>query len=343
MIKRSVFNRSNRLGGLIIILVWMMSFVSNPRFDFWHNFVEATVATLFFFIAFQLFKFYYLRLYKKNYKQYLQLWYVVLVVALIFFDAQLNSTHFEKMNGYAPEKIYYFLSITFGITSITFSMVLSLAFILVKRNKENELAISKLKALNKESELIELKNQLNPHFLFNALSNIYSIAYLGDKNTPDKILQLSKMLRYVIYETDVDFIPIEKEIEYLKDYIDFQRFKIKKEQKITFDYGQINSRQIIAPMLLLPFVENAFKHSQLAVEPEAWVKISLETKSNSLLFNVENTIGKGIQPEILKNNGIGLENIKKRLQLIYPDMHQLKIETNPTYNIYLKIYFNGKG
>ena len=253
------------------------------------------------------------------------------VFGFLFLDIEFMAK--EERESYA--QVVFFDVVP--VLPITITMIFSWAFYLFAKNKENELAISKLITLNKESELSELKKQLNPHFLFNALSNIYSIAYLKDERTPKKIMQLSKMLRYVIYETDVQFIPLSKEIEYLEYYIDFQKFKIKKTQEITFDYSSVNQELEIAPLLLLPFIENAFKHSQVITEPAAWVKVKLVTKGPIINFTVENSISTKKQPEILSNEGIGLENIKKRVELVYKGKAELQITEKDVFSIHLII------
>jgi LytS/YehU family sensor histidine kinase len=293
--------------------------------------------TLLMIAMFHISKYYFHRIYKNKSK-----WQVLIFVhlGLTFIGALVNSLFIDPSEAADLEgESYYSIIITdmLIILPISISMAFSWAFYLFDRNKKNEIAISKLTALNKESELNELKKQLNPHFLFNALSNIYSIAYLKDDSTPDKIMQLSKMLRYVIYETDVNFIELAKEVQYLEYYIDFQKFKIKKEQQIDFNFRDINSELKIAPLLLLPFIENAFKHSQVAVEANAWVKIELKTNENEILFSIENTISKKAQPEILNNVGIGLENIKKRLELIYKKEANLTISKGETFKAELKL------
>ncbi len=287
--------------------------------------------------VFHINKYYFRRIYSQESQ-----WYslVFLHFCSTLVGALVNSFFIDPVVAADMEGESYFSVIMTDmliILPISITMIVSWAFFMFDKNKENELAISKLTALSKESELNELKKQLNPHFLFNALSNIYSIAYLGDNRTPEKIMQLSKMLRYVIYETDVQFIALSKEIEYLKYYIDFQKFKIKLEQQIDFDFSQTNEELKIAPLLLLPFIENAFKHSQVSTDPSAWVSIVLRTEQNNILFDIENSISDKSQPEILNNAGIGLENIKKRLELIYRSDAKLKISSDKIFKVNLKI------
>lgn len=282
-------------------------------------------------------KYYFRRIYNNESKGYVL---VFVHIGLTLTGALFNSLFIDPSEAADFEgESYYSIILTdmLIILPISIAMAFSWAFYMFEKNKENEVAISELTTLNKESELNELKKQLNPHFLFNALSNIYSIAYLKDESTPDKIMQLSKMLRYVIYETDVEYIELSREIEYLLHYIDFQKFKIKKEQQIHFDYKDADDELEIAPLILLPFIENAFKHSQISSEPDALVNIQLKTTGKQIFFSVENTLSKQAQPEILNNPGIGLENIKKRLELIYKSEAELTISKNSTFKAELKI------
>jgi LytS/YehU family sensor histidine kinase len=317
--------------GIILIgLAWLSEFGEEANLSIGVRVIRATFITIVLVLAFQINRFLYKKITKGVYK-----WYVVIIAFLILTTITFffNSLFIDPYEIMANQKINFIIVIItdmFAAYSILMAMFISWAYSLFERNREVEL-------LNKESELNELKRQLNPHFLFNALSNIYSISYMGDKRTPDKIMQLSEMLRYVIYETDVDFVALHREIEYLEYYIDFQKFKIKKEQKIDFDCSHVNGNLEIAPLLLLPFVENAFKHSQIASEPNAWVNMELKTEGNIIYFFIENTISSKAQPEILNNEGIGLENIKKRLELVYSSKANLTISQGETYRADLKI------
>lgn len=349
---------------IVIIFLWLNLFFDSYSENILINALMSTIRIGCFVLAYYIYLYYHSYLKTKKYSRIkLFFWFIVLTLTLHSIEiinhtiennnrqsAWLNDNlYIKKGDSYVlvhkkeniieqeKENPLIIFDFIFSFILIFATMMFARSKALLKDNKQQELDISKLKALNKESELKKLKNQINPHFLFNALSNIYSIAYLGDKETPDKIMQLSKMLRYVIYDTDTAYIKLNKEIEYLIYYIDFQKFKIKKEQQIEFNYEGYNTNLTIAPMLLQAFVENAFKHSQVSSEAGAWVKINLETKENNLFFSVENTISKQNTPEILDNAGIGLENIQKRLKLIYKDRYELKIKQNKNFYIQLKI------
>lgn len=332
--KRTLKNNQSKielwLGLILIGLAWLSEFGEEADLSLGIRVIRATFITIILIVAFQITRYIYWKIPKAAHK-----WYAAIIALLVLSSASFlfNANFIDPFEIMANQKINYiivYITDLFAAYSIIMAMFISWAYCLFERNKEIEL-------LNKESELNELKRQLNPHFLFNALSNIYSIAYLGDKRTPDKIMQLSEMLRYVIYETDVDQVDLQYEIEYLEYYIEFQKFRIKREQRIEFDFENADGSLKIAPLLLQPFVENSFKHSQIASEPDAWVSILLRTEGNTILFIIENTISLKSQPEILNNPGTGLENIKKRLHLIYGPNATLNIAKGATYRIELKI------
>ncbi len=191
-----------------------------------------------------------------------------------------------------------------------------------------------------QSELLFLKNQVNPHFLFNALNNIYSLEQLKSPHTGEAILKLSELMRYTLYETAAAFVPLEKEVNYLRNYVELQKMGISEEVIISFEVKGDTSGKEIEPMLLIPLVENAFKHgiSYISKEP---ISILLSVDPDSLSLSVENSMSLQ-QKKTDGTNGIGLVNLKKRLELLYPSRYdfvsgqkgnrffaKLKIKLNP--------------
>jgi len=175
------------------------------------------------------------------------------------------------------------------------------------------------------SELKALKSQVNPHFLFNSLNSIYSLARKKSESVPDKIVQLSDLMRHIIYESDMEFIPLEKEVEMIKNYIELQNLRTGEKDKIKLDIiGEIENKKI-APLLFLPFVENSFKHGLKGGAKNVFVEIRIEVSGKILNFEIENSKGKTTEINNSKYKGIGVENVKKRLELIYENSHSLKI------------------
>jgi LytS/YehU family sensor histidine kinase len=186
------------------------------------------------------------------------------------------------------------------------------------------------------SELALLRSQINPHFLFNTLNNIYSLVYQKSEKAPQVVLKLSEIMRYMLYESNTEKVLLSKEIEYLKGFIEIQKLRLKNEDAIKFEIKGNIENVFIAPMLLIPFVENAFKHGDKGAENIINIKLSIENKT--LVFEVINPV-KNIEP-IYKDNahGIGLQNIQRRLNLIYPSTHLLEIKKqNDLFKVTLKI------
>ena len=183
---------------------------------------------------------------------------------------------------------------------------------------------------NVKSELKALKAQINPHFLFNSLNVIYSQAIKKSNKTPDAIIQLSDILRYVIYDSTKDKVSIKTEIKLIEDYIELQKFRIDTTSSIRFEHKVQNENCKITPMLLLPLVENSFKHGIKGELNHTFVNIKLETIDSNILFEIVNNKGTGEAIENDGNSGIGIANIRQRLKLLYPNRHEFKIEESTT-------------
>ena len=191
-------------------------------------------------------------------------------------------------------------------------------------------------------ELQALRSQVNPHFLFNNLQSLYALALKQSPQTPDIILQLSGMLRYMLYEADEAQIELQKEVTFMDNYIALQSLRSSAD-KVNIQFikeGKIENQKI-APLLFVSLLENSFKHGAKGSISGAYVHISLKTEKEKLFFKIENNAGQS-EEETSKNEykGLGLVNLKKRLTLLYPDKHQLKIESNDdTFRVELRIYF----
>jgi len=186
----------------------------------------------------------------------------------------------------------------------------------LKRNIENE---------KNKAELLFLKSQINPHFLFNTLNSIYYMTLKKSDDAPKAVIKLSDIMRYILTEASADFVPIQQEIDYIEKYIDLQKLRISDNTKVDYKFeGEINELQI-APLVIIPFVENAFKYG-VSSHSESSIHIKIEVLHNTLHLRVINTII--TQVDEIEGTEIGLNNIKKRLDLIYPDQHELTIESD---------------
>lgn len=212
----------------------------------------------------------------------------------------------------------------YGVFTSLGMLFLSTVFwvILDARRKEKERL--SLTNENLETEMKFLKSQMNPHFLFNALNNIYSLSQSNNPKTPQLLLKLSSMLRFIVYETDEHKIPIGREIDYIESFIAFQKIKLEEPPKLEIDFSEVNPHIKIEPMLIFPFVENAFKHSNIDDTKNGWMRITLKSGDNNIAFHIINS--KPLGP-VSKDNvgGIGLENVKKRLSFLYKDKYELNI------------------
>jgi LytS/YehU family sensor histidine kinase len=174
------------------------------------------------------------------------------------------------------------------------------------------------------SELALLRSQLNPHFLFNTLNNIYSLVYKKSDDAPEAVMKLSSIMRYTLYDSNTEKVLLEKEIEFLKSFIELQLLRLKTENFVEFNIKGILEGVTIPPMLFISFVENAFKHGNKKVEAPGIV-INLAVNSNKINLEVKNYCKVPNLQNIDVVGGIGLQNIKRRLDLLYKDKHKLEI------------------
>ena len=169
-----------------------------------------------------------------------------------------------------------------------------------------------------KSELSFLKTQLQPHFLFNTLNNIYSLTFNNSQLAGKSILQLSGLLRYVIYESEAEKVDLQKEINHLKDYIELEKIRFASRLELSFNISGHLADKKIAPVLLMPFLENAFKHASNKMNEKIWITIDLIVKESNLYFTVENSVFLDGKTQMQNSySGIGLENVKRRLSLLY--------------------------
>ncbi|WP_186756721.1 sensor histidine kinase [Echinicola salinicaeni] len=193
----------------------------------------------------------------------------------------------------------------------------------------------------KTTDLKQLRNQINPHFLFNALNTIYGISLQENaEKTAESVQKLGDMMRFMLHENTQDSIPLNREIDYLINYVDLQELRIQEQEniEILFSRNEDHCKGSIAPMLLIPFIENAFKHG-ISLQKKSWVKINMRCLEGSLHLDINNSIHrKSTEDPEHSPSGIGLQNVKQRLKLLYPDKHELVIRENDLeYFVHLSI------
>ncbi len=188
------------------------------------------------------------------------------------------------------------------------------------------------------TELSYLKSQINPHFLFNTLNSIYSLAIVGSNRTADAVVKLSNMMRYVLNDASREWVSLEQEVNYINNYIELQKLRFDNSVKINFEViGELENK-MIAPLLFIPFIENAFKYGVNA-EQNSEINIQIIVKSKFVQLNVKNNIVDYTETS-MDSHGIGIENTKSRLQILYPEKHILVIENkNGVYEVNLMLNF----
>lgn len=171
------------------------------------------------------------------------------------------------------------------------------------------------------TELSFLKSQINPHFFFNTLNNIYSLAIIRSEKTAHAVMKLSSIMRYILTETTQDLVPLQNEVEFVNNYIELQQVRLTDKTKIIFNASGDIENKLIAPLIFIPFVENAFKYG-ISTKLDSTIEIKLDALENKIVFDVSNYIIPS-ENNMLENTGIGINNVKRRLELMYPGKHIL--------------------
>lgn len=229
---------------------------------------------------------------------------------------------------------YYFISYYENAELMQFMLVYAVASTLFKLSKswfdlsEKKKQINRLEREKLDAELQALRAQLDPHFLFNSLNNVYSLALDADDKVPAYLLRLSDNLRYMLYECQAPKVPLDKELEYIRNYLALQRLKVGPKADIDLEINGATERIQVAPLLFIPFIENSFKHGLRGSAKNGRVAIRFDGDGHQLQFRIVNSVPTEQQlqeaplPEV---GGIGMENVRKRLELLYPGRHSLEV------------------
>lgn len=241
------------------------------------------------------------------------------------------------IDGYTY-KLEYFYSTRFSI-QVTLGTLFIVIFVGMLKFAEDwfELEAKKKEIENERlnAELRFLKAQINPHFLFNTLNNLYYLAFTNSPNTTEVIAMLSQMMRYMIYDSNHERVPLSKEIEYMENYISLEKLRLNSDIPIEFDVeGHIDGVQIV-PLILITFLENAFKHGVSTNSNKAFIQVKISLDEKGCFYTVENS---KLPTSSNKKSGIGLQNVKRRLELSYPNDYTLIIKDEPDrYYVELKL------
>jgi two-component system, LytTR family, sensor kinase len=244
---------------------------------------------------------------------------VLLVIAGLAFNFFIRPPFFNVR-----------IHIIFNFFIFLFILASSTAYRLIKDRLKTDRLAKDRENENLKTELTLLRSQVSPHFMFNVLNNMVSLARKKSDLLEPSLIKLSSLMRYMLYETDEEKVPLEKEIEYLQSYIDLQQQRFGKNIKVNVSLTDVDNHYEIEPMLLIPFVENAFKHGTGFIE-DPQIDIGMEAKNHILRFQVRNKYN-NITAEVKdKTSGIGLTNVKRRLNLLYGNNHTLLINKNGSW------------
>lgn len=302
--------------------------VESYKFSYFVNYLFSALLISYYLLP----KFYY----KSKYKTFFISAFLVLSFTLLIEEFVLEYIYFRETRY---KYFGYFYSLA-DVLPIVFILV-SFKFIWDVHEKNKE--VERLKSAVQESELQFLKTQINPHFLFNNLNNLYSYAIENSKKTPDIILELSSVLRYMLYDCKEKYVFLDKEIEHLKNFTNLNKLQIENRGNIKFLVQGDFYNFKIAPLILPVFVENAFKHSTASQSEEIKITIKINiSDTGKLTFICENSFLPMANNQNL-SKGIGLKNVQKRLEILYFNKHKLSIfSANNLYKVKLVLELGGK-
>lgn len=244
-------------------------------------------------------------------------------IVLIIYGVLIFYRRFDAASIPPMVKNFFFIMILVYLVVIlvSFVTILNRSFETEKKNRDlrNKMLTAELQL--KEQELVYLKKQIHPHFLFNTLNTIYGLALKKSAHTPDIILRLSNLLDYILYQVDKPEVSLKEEVLHIREYIELERIRFQDTLHVDFEMKEIDERIRIAPMLLIPLVENAFKHGALS-EGLLQLQISIKADRDALRFTIINTAHPQEGPSV--DQGIGLKNFEKRLDLNYKGNYALK-------------------
>ncbi len=280
----------------------------------------------------------------------------IVIAVLYFFFIMINEQYFhnterDKQMAEAFEKVmkdkvirrppmkqlqlYYFLLTSLIVTGF------SIGLRVIQQHSASEKRQKELEKEKLNSELAFLKNQVSPHFFFNTLNNIYSLIEINTNDAQEAVLKLSKLMRYLLYDSENGKTSLGNEISFMTHYVDLMKLRISKKVELKVDLPHTEINLEIPPLLFIPFIENAFKHG-ISYREKSFIHISMTIENNLIKFSCINSIGQATEKNSDENHsGIGLENVKKRLNLLFPEKHKLSIEESDSeYRVSLEIEIN---
>ena len=274
-------------------------------------------------------------LYKKQWRAFF--WSALGVV--LFFGILLYNMYYFVIIPYLLHYEYKYQSFVdffykaVELVHIT-SLVIGIKFF--QNLLRHEQVHHQLKEEKAQAELKYLKNQIQPHFLFNTLNNLYGMVLSQDREAPNVVIKLSEMLGYSIYDSEASQVALEEEVEFLENYIALESLRYGSRLELEYCKSVIPPDLLIAPLLLVPFVENAFKHGPAKQDEQARIRVQLNLEGSRLHFQIANTYEEAAEAPAIQS-GIGLANVRQRLQLLYPNRHHLDIRQGDCFEVDLHL------
>ncbi len=259
-------------------------------------------------------------------------WFGLILLYTLFSFFLYHLFYISGKNGRTGIELFnaFFRSCLF----VGFFIFLSSSYQSIMDWFKNERIQQQLENQNLQTELAFLKTQINPHFLFNTLNNIYILAYQRSEKTADAVLKLSGIMQYMLYESGDEWVPLQKEIEYIRQLMALQQLRIKDSMCFNLAITGVTEKHLIAPLILIAFIENIFKHGVLD-DPLYPATVQISVTGNTLTFQSHNRIH---SYEKTLTSGIGLPNVQRRMQLLYPDKHHFSVtQDEHNYSIFLTI------
>ncbi|MDB5024459.1 MAG: histidine kinase [Mucilaginibacter sp.] len=315
------------------LLFWLVVDSANARGSFWSAFFNNVWLVIYLAVINFIFFEYTLPFLRRKRPAILKtLWWLLVVTGLLsLFSFGLYAWRFLGIQLHIYTALIEFKSVEKGTSYIVPHGLLSVFFFGLFKYRYNHLQLKlsaqQLRLEKREAELNYLRSQTNPHFLFNTLNNIYSLARDKSELAPESILRLSGMLRFMLYETGGDFIAIEHEVRIISEYLELEKLRYDDSLRINFNYDIEDMKQAVPPLLLVPLVENAFKHGVSETRDNPSADIHLSVNQRQLVFLVKNSTEESTGEPVVREN-IGLSNLRRQLELQYTD-YSLNVRQGP--------------
>ncbi len=260
---------------------------------------------------------------------------VFIVTPLEVFLIYAKSSNYPEMQAQVLDNLNWAFAPNFFVLSTSTVVKITVDWYTNIREKQ-ELVTETM-----QSELRFLKSQINPHFLFNTLNSLYALTLKKSDLAPDIVLKLSEMMRYMLYECNEKWVPLSKEVNYIANYLELERIRQGNRVDISYEVQGLVSDQKVAPLMFIPFIENCFKHGLGNQISKGFVNIRLDVRGNEIDLRIENSKAEAMPRQLHpRSGGIGLVNVRRRLELLYPNRYKLNVEDTPTtytVKLYLKL------